>query len=73
MRHVCATVTFAVAFLGCAAANAQVSLLRVTCEGDDVGAEVTLNGKFKGECPVDIQAGSGTVKLRVVKKVGATH
>jgi hypothetical protein len=50
-----------------------VSLLRVTCEGDDVGAEVTLNGKFKGECPVDIQAGSGTVKLRVVKKVGATH
>jgi hypothetical protein len=54
-------------------AHAQVSLLRVSCEGDDVGAEVTLNGKFKGECPVDIQAGSGTVKLRVVKKVDATH
>ena len=55
------------------AQNAQISLLRVTCEGDDVGAEVTLNGKFKGECPVDIQAGSGTVKLRVVKKIDATH
>lgn len=56
-----------------ASVHAQVSLLRVTCEGNDVGAEVTLNGKFKGECPVDIQAGSGTVKLRVVKKVDATH
>ncbi len=54
-------------------AHAQVSLLRVTCEGNDVGAEVLLNGKFKGECPVDIQAGIGTVKLRVVKKVDATH
>lgn len=54
-------------------AHAQVSLLRVSCEGDDVGAEVTLNGKFKGECPLDIQAGKGTMKLRVVKKVDTTH
>ena len=73
MRHGRSAVAFAAAFLACAAAHAQVSLLRVTCEGDDVGAEVTLNGKFRGECPVDIQAGTGTVKLRVVKKVDATH
>ena len=73
MRHIRSAAVFAAVFIACAAAHAQVSLLRVTCEGDDVGAEVTLNGKFRGECPLDIQAGTGTVKLRVVKKVDATH
>jgi hypothetical protein len=29
--------------------------LRIACEGADVGAEVYVNGKFRGECPIDIQ------------------
>lgn len=45
------------------------SMLRITCEGDDVGAEVSINGKFKGECPADVQVNEGTVKLLVRKKV----
>ena len=51
------------------AALAQSSMLRVACEGNDVGAEISINGKFKGECPLDIQVGPGTMQLRMVKKV----
>ncbi|OGS75521.1 MAG: hypothetical protein A2Z94_00920 [Gallionellales bacterium GWA2_55_18] len=47
---------------------AATSGLRVTCEGDDVGAEVTVNGKFKGECPLDMQVPEGVLRLRVEKK-----
>lgn len=49
-------------------AHAQ-SMLRVVCDGDDVGAEVSVNGKVKGTCPVDMLVEPGTVKLRVEKKV----
>jgi len=52
-------------------ANAAGSGLRVTCEGDDVGAEVLVNGKFRGECPLDMQVPEGTLKLLVRKKVDA--
>jgi len=47
------------------------SILSVVCKGNDVGAEVLLNGKFKGECPLDIKVPIGTVKLKVHKKVDA--
>lgn len=59
-------------FLFSAGANASGSMLRVICEGDDVGAEVTINGKFKGECPVDIEVAPGMLKLSV-KKNDATY
>ena len=49
--------------------NAAGSMLRVTCEGDDVGAEVLINGKFKGECPMDVQVPAGVSKLLVQKKI----
>jgi len=52
-------------------ANSAGSGLRVTCEGDDVGAEVLVNGKFRGECPLDMQVPEGTLKLLVRKKVDA--
>jgi len=52
-------------------APATTSMLRVVCEGDDAGAEVLVNGKFKGECPVDFKVRAGTLKLRVQKKVDA--
>jgi len=51
-------------------AHAQSSMLRVVCGGEDVGAEVSVNGKFKGTCPVDMLVEPGTLKLRVEKKVG---
>lgn len=50
---------------------AQGSMLRIGCEGESVGAEVSANGVFKGECPLDMSVPAGVLKLRVVKKVDA--
>mgnify|MGYP003385321978 CR=1 FL=1 len=49
------------------------STLSVTCKGDNVGADVSVNGTFKGECPVDVLVQEGTLKLRVQKGVDASH
>lgn len=51
--------------------QAADSGLRVTCEGEDVGAEVLINGKFRGECPIDLKVPAGQLKLVVRKKVDA--
>jgi TPR repeat protein len=48
--------------------SAAGSMLRITCEGDDVGAEVLINDKFRGECPIDLQVPEGALKLLVRKK-----
>jgi formylglycine-generating enzyme required for sulfatase activity len=45
------------------------SVLSVNCQGEDVGAEVLVNGKFKGECPLDVKVPVGKLKLKVQKKV----
>jgi hypothetical protein len=50
-------------------ANAAGSILSVNCQGDAVGADVSVNGKFKGECPLDIKVPVGKLKLKVQKKV----
>jgi formylglycine-generating enzyme required for sulfatase activity len=60
-----------VAGLPSGASAADNSMLRVTCDGDAAGAEVSINGKFKGECPIDIQVPAGNVKLTVRKKIDA--
>ena len=62
-----------VALVAPASAHAQSALVRVQCDDADKGAEVSIDGKFKGECPVDIGVPAGTVKLRVVKKVDASR
>ena len=51
--------------------HAADSGLRITCEGRDVGAEVWINGKFRGECPVDLKVPAGALKLLVRKQVDA--
>jgi hypothetical protein len=51
--------------------HAAGSLLRVACDGADQGAEISINGVFKGECPLDIQVNAGTVQLRLVKRIDA--
>lgn len=45
------------------------SVLRIACDGVNVKAEITINGVFKGECPVDVSIGDGTMRVRAVKKV----
>lgn len=54
-------------------AQAQTSMLRVACDGDAEGANVSVNGQFKGQCPVDMSLSAGTIALRVDKKLGTSH
>lgn len=73
MKSIFVAVLFpAVLFCGCDA-YAAGSLLRIACNGDNAGAEIYINNKFKGECPLDIEVAEGTVKLRLLKKIDATH
>jgi len=48
---------------------AQASTLRVYCDRDAVGAEVSVNGQFKGECPIDIEVPEGTSVLKATKSI----
>lgn len=50
-------------------ANAASSALRITCDGDNADARVFVNGKFKGECPLDLKVPSGVVQLRATKSM----
>ena len=59
------------ATLAMPAAYGAGSLLRIACEGADARAEVSINGQFKGECPLDVQVNAGTIQLRVAKPIDA--
>jgi hypothetical protein len=48
---------------------AAASTLRIACDDGAAGAEVTVNGKFKGECPIDVQVPAGTANVKVTKTV----
>src|SRR4051812_46208413 len=49
------------------------SMLRIYCEGTDSRAEVTINGVFRGECPLDVVVPPGNVRLKAAKRVDAGH
>jgi TPR repeat protein len=48
-------------------------MLRITCEGLNAGAEVTINGQFKGECPIDLQVAAGMIKLQGIRRPVKDH
>lgn len=73
LTKIVSTSLLAFALLAPAAANAGSAALRIACDGDAVGAEVYVNGKFKGECPLDMKVPEGKLKLRVQKTVDADH
>jgi len=52
-------------FLAPSNGNAAGSMLRISCDGSSKGAEVEVNEKFKGECPLDLQVLEGTINLKV--------
>lgn len=56
-----------IGLLGCV--TAQASTLRVTCDDSATGAEVSIDNKFKGECPIDIQVHQGEHNVKAVKKI----
>ena len=45
-------------------ATSHASTLRIHCGDDGDGAEVSINGVFKGECPLDVQVPAGELKIR---------
>ncbi len=45
----------------------SASMLRISCEGDSARAEVSINGQFKGECPMDVEVKAGDIRVRAVK------
>ena len=63
----------AIALAAIANTSLAESTLRINCTGEDAGAEVYINGTYKGECPVDIQVQEGMLKLLVQKVVDAKH
>lgn len=52
-----------------AGAHAAHFTLPIKCGGSDIGAEVFINGKFRGECPLDILVKPGSAQVRAVKVV----
>lgn len=48
----------------------SASALRINCEGDSEGATVYINGKLKGECPIDIKVESGNLEIMASKPFG---
>lgn len=56
-----------------APARAATAGIRVSCDGDSDGAMVTINGVFKGQCPIDIKIAPGNIKLKVYQKVDASR
>ncbi|MCE2723853.1 MAG: formylglycine-generating enzyme family protein [Burkholderiales bacterium] len=50
-------------------AQAATSALRIACDGDNAGAEITVNQKFAGECPLDVKVAAGQVEIRALKKI----
>lgn len=68
----CRCLIFVLAYAMPVAAYAA-SNLQVACYGEDEDAEVTIDGEFKGYCPIVLSVAPGTLKLRVVKWVDVLH
>lgn len=49
------------------------SFIRVKCDDKDEGAQVFLNGRLVGACPVDVPAPAGTVQLQARKIVNKDY
>jgi TPR repeat protein len=52
-----------------AAESVEKAVLRIICEGETAGAQVSTNGQVKGRCPIDMEIPVGTVKIRAAKKI----
>lgn len=57
----------ALSWLG--AALGQDAFLRLRCDGDSEGADVFVNNKLKGQCPLDLAVAEGNIQLQVVKNL----
>ncbi|MEC5385745.1 hypothetical protein VVD49_08420 [Uliginosibacterium sp. H3] len=62
---------FGVVPLAHAQQSPGTAAIRFLCDGDSLGAEVSINGKFRGECPFDATVPEGVLNIRAVKASGA--
>ncbi len=53
------------------AAAQGVSAVRVLCDGAADGAEIRINGVYKGDCPLDAEVEPGQIEVTALKKVDA--
>jgi hypothetical protein len=49
------------------------SILRIKCDDQDVGAEVFINTKFVGSCPLDVPVREGLVQVQARKIVNGDY
>lgn len=54
-------------------AQGKSSMLRVACNGPSLGAEIRINGTFKGECPLDVEVQAGTLEVSALKRLDANR
>ena len=73
MKPIYFTVLIAFVLATLPTASTAESTLRISCAGEDTGAEVYINGTYKGICPVDVKVPEGMAMLRVQKAVDAKH
>jgi formylglycine-generating enzyme required for sulfatase activity len=50
-----------------------LSAVRIACERDNAGAEIRINGQYKGDCPIDAEVQAGQIVVEAVKRVDATR
>ncbi|MFF7705986.1 hypothetical protein [Pseudomonas sp. NPDC007930] len=50
------------------AAKEGLATLRLSCDDSNQGAEIYINGAFKGECSLDVDVKPGTVQIKAVNK-----
>lgn len=63
---------FILALAASANTHAADSMLRVTCVKEYEGAEVFINDKLMGKCPLNLRVPAGSLKLRVQKNMGSS-
>lgn len=72
MRHHLPAALLAGAFCSpFTAAHSQQAAIRFSCDGDNRNAQLFINGKYIGDCPMDQAVPAGQVKIRALKKAGA--
>ena len=63
---------FVLALAASANTHAADSMLRVTCVKEYEGAEVFINDKLMGKCPLNLKVPAGGLKLRVQKNMDSS-
>ena len=59
--------------MGNSVAQSGSAILRFSCDGTNANTEIYIDGKLKGECPLDTQVAEGVRNVRYYKRVDHQH